>query len=103
MRALLYLIEVVVVIALAWAVYRAVVGYLTRRRDADALEQARWKRRLVALEDGRVRVEVARPGTDNTIPVQTLDPDADGFEIAVYEAEARADDLAISLNAGERD
>lgn len=101
MRVLLYLAELAVVVLLAWAVYRTFRRLAERREEVRALSEARWKRRIVALDDGRVRVEVAKRGAEKAIPVQTLDPEAEGFEVAVYEAEARADDLALSLNAGE--
>ena len=101
MRVLVWAIELAIAVGVAWAAYRAFVGYLSRREAAQELESSRWKRRVIALDDGRVRVEVAKRGAEKAIPVQTLDPEAEGFDVAVYEAEARADDLAISLNAGE--
>ena len=48
-----------------------------------------------------MRVEVARRGDEHAIPVETLDPRTENFDVDVYEAEARADELATSLNAGE--
>ena len=76
MRVLVWAIELAIAVGVAWAAYRAFVGYLSRREAAQELESSRWKRRVIALDDGRVRVEVAKRGAEKAIPVQTLDPDA---------------------------
>ena len=101
MRVLLYLAEIALAIAVGVVGVRAVAGALRQRREGRAAVEAKWKRRIVPLEDGRVRIEVAKAGVDKPIPVQTLNPQRDDFELARYEAEARADDLALSLNATE--
>ena len=101
MRLLLYLAELLAAIGVVWVGVKAAGGALRRRRERRELEEARWKRRLVPLPDGRVRVEVAKRGVENAIPVETLDPQQEGFDVARFEAEARADDLALSLNASD--
>jgi hypothetical protein len=100
-RVLLYAAELAAVLALVWAGVRGVPALLRRRREQKALRGARWRRRVVPLEDGRIRVEVAKHGVGRAVPVETLDPTTDAFDVALYEAEARADELAISLNAGD--
>ena len=53
------------------------------------------------LADGKIRVEVAKLGVENAILVETPDPRMQEFDVARYGAEARADDVATSLNASE--
>lgn len=101
MRVLVYAAELAAVVAVVWAAARGIPAVLRRRREQKALRESRWRRRVVPLEDGRVRVEVAKHGEERAVPVETLDPTAETFDVALYEAEARADELALSLNAGE--
>ena len=102
MRALLYLAEIAAAVLVLWALVWAALRTLAGRRERRALTNARWARRVVPLEDGRVRIEVAKHGVEKAIPVQTLDPQREDFEVACYEAEARADDLATTMNASDR-
>ena len=101
MRVLIYVLEVAAVVVVAWLAYRLVAAALEDRRERRALVAARWRRRVVPAPEGKVRVEVAKHGVAEAITVDTLDPTAEGFELARFEAEARADDLAASLNASD--
>ena len=98
MRALLYLAELVAALAIVFAAVKGVRGVMHRRR---APKDLGWKRRVVALPDGRVQIEVAKAGSEHAVPVETLDPKRPDFDVACYAAEAKADDLAMTLNANE--
>jgi hypothetical protein len=80
-----------------WLAWWALSGW----RGSRALRRARWAARVRSLENRRVAVEVARPG-EATQVVAELDPATDGFETELYEARARAENLAATLNAARR-
>ena len=101
MRLLLYLAELVAAVAILFVAVKAVRTALERRRERAALTAAEWEPRLVPTTDGHVRVEVAKAGVENPIPVETLDPSEADFLVARAEAQAKAEDLASDLNASE--
>jgi hypothetical protein len=70
-------------------------------RDRRALARARWRARVRAAENQRVRVEVERLG-EATQVVAELDPSADDFDEQLFDAESRAERLAATLNASGR-
>ncbi len=103
MRALAWLAEAAAVVAAGWIAVRLVGDALRERRQRRALASARWRRRIVPTADGKVRVEVAKEGVAEAIPVATLDPSSDSFDLERYEAEGRAEELVTGLNASERE
>jgi hypothetical protein len=78
----------------------AVVGArsLVGRRRAG---RARWAPRVRSLPDNRVSVEVAREGEATQVVAQ-LDPVADDFDEQLFGAQARAEQLAATLNVARR-
>jgi hypothetical protein len=63
--------------------------------------RARWRARVRALADNRVAVEVARAGEATQVVAQ-LDPARDDFDEELFGAQARAEQLAATLNAARR-
>lgn len=95
MKVLLYLVEAAAALVLLTLLVRFATTRWIRRR-------ARWRRRLRSIEGGRLQIEVAKAGVDEPVVVATLDPQAAAFDEELYAAEGRADELAASLNSGER-
>lgn len=65
------------------------------------LRRARWRSRIRPGGSGPLIVEVAREGDPPQL-VARLDPAAADFDERLFEAQARADNLAAALNASRR-
>jgi hypothetical protein len=72
-----------------------------RATRAVARRRARWQPRVRSGQGSRVFVEVAREGEPVQV-VAELDPAADDFDEHLFEARARAENLASALNVARR-
>lgn len=74
---------------------------LARVARTVSARRARWQSLVRSAASGRVVVEVAR-ASEPTQVVAELDPAADDFDERLYEAKARAENLAAALNVARR-
>ena len=95
MRFLLEALPGLVLIGLAVVAARSWRASWRRRR---ALERARWTAQVRSVAEHRVVVEVVRPG-EATQVVAELDPAGATFDEELFQAQARAENLAATLNA----
>ncbi len=98
---MIYVLEALFVVALLALLFWAAQEFIRRKRTARALQRARWEPHVRSLPNNHVAVEVVRLG-EATQVVAELNPAEEGFETQLYEAEARAENLAATLNAASR-
>ena len=98
---MIYLLDALLAIALLALLIWGAQTLLRRVRETRELRRARWAPRVRSLANNQIAVQVERPGEESQV-VAALNPAAQDFEHQLYEAEARAEELAATLNAADR-
>ena len=98
---MIYVLDALLAIGLLALLIWGAQTLLQRVRETRELRRARWAPRVRSLPNNQISVEVERPG-EATQVVAALNPAAEDFDRQLYEAEARAEELAATLNAVDR-
>ena len=98
---MIYILDALLAVALLALLIWGAQTLLRRLRETRELQRARWAPRVRSLPNNQISVEVDRPG-EATQVVAALIPAAEDFDRQLYEAEARAEELAATLNAADR-
>ncbi len=98
---MIYLLDLALLAAVLLLLGWGAQELVRRTRHSRALRRAHWRPHVRSLPNNHVAVEVVRLGESSQV-VAELNPAEEGFETQLFESEARAENLAATLNAASR-